>query len=272
MADNNIAPDLESNTHIRTSEIERTRGMKVVVRNPEGKWNLSCRSHLESFSLSEIRNPTSKWPKELAGESLPVRKWIGILGGIEERKDLQQIEMPENIENDALWRIKPVGVLEKLISACYLADTAARTRHWEENDGNPNPNSGKEKWLSPTYVDGVNDKPLTSGPSLGNYRAGRSERRGVESLRCGSPQDKLDEMARPLVGLDKTKVFLDHMASGTRVIYWGAWGQWREFCKQRNHGEWIDPREGGNWDGNFLEFLLFHLKVMNRKASTLKTK
>ena len=49
MAENNIAPELESNTHIRTSEIERTRGMKVIVRTPEGNWNLPCRSHLESF-------------------------------------------------------------------------------------------------------------------------------------------------------------------------------------------------------------------------------
>lgn len=94
----------------------------------------------------------------------------------------------------------------------------------------------------------------------------------MESLRCGSPQDKLDEMVRPLVGVDKTKVFLDHMASGTRVSYWGAWNQWREFCNQRDRGVWIDPREGDHWDGNFLEFLLSHLEVMNRKASTSKTK
>ena len=65
-------------------------------------------SFREFFALSEIHNPTSKWPKELAGESLPTRKWIGILGGIEGWKDLQQIEIPENIENDALWRTKPV--------------------------------------------------------------------------------------------------------------------------------------------------------------------
>ena len=34
----------------------------------------------------------------------------------------------------------------------------------------------------------------------------------------------------------------------------------------------INPLSVGNWDGDFLEFLLCHLNVMNRKASTLRAK
>ena len=40
----------------------------------------------------------------------------------------------------------------------------------------------------------------------------------------------------------------------------------------KGHSHRIDPNAGENWDTNFLEFLLFHLEIMNRKASTLKTK
>ena len=158
-----------------------------------------------------------------------------------------------------------MSALGKLISACYLAETAERTKHWEENDGNPNPNSGKEKWLSPTYYNDVieNSEWKNSSlpkPSQGNFRAGKSENLAFQVQRCGPPHDKLNEMIRPVVGLDKTEVPLGHLASGTRVSYWGAWNRRLEFCKERGHEEWIDPREGGQWGENFLEFFAFPFK------------
>ena len=72
---------LESDVDIRTSPIERTRGMKVVVKEANGIWSLSRRSHFEVFSLGEIRNRTFPWPREFgSANAIPLNCWLRILG------------------------------------------------------------------------------------------------------------------------------------------------------------------------------------------------
>ena len=62
---------------------------------------------------------------------------------------------------------------------------------------------------------------------------GRCEILNRGNERCGSPQSKLNSMAKPLGGNDRVKYFLGNMATGTRVGYWSAWTQWLDFSQQR---------------------------------------
>lgn len=135
MAESNFAPELESDTNVRISEIERTRGMKVIVKNADMTWSLSQQSHLECFSLADLKRPTFAWPMELAGGRLSTGAWIGILGGIEEWKYDNRKSIPENVEIDALWRLKPVGLLRRLISACYQAEPSGSSGKTPEMGG-----------------------------------------------------------------------------------------------------------------------------------------
>ena len=271
MAENGVAPELENELDVRVSEIERTRGMKVIVKNPDSSWAISQQSHLECFSLAELRRPTFGWPKELAGERLSHSAWIGILGGLEEWKGQPGMHIPENVAVDALWRLKPVGLVRRLISACYQAEAVERYKRRQERIGNPYPEAGSRQWTN-TAVKRTDVLSTDSLPSWGKFRVGRCYRNTQVPLRCGSPQGKLNALVKPLVGNDRVKFFLDQMASGTRSSYWGAWNQWLDFAQQRNHSCWVIPNDGENWDANFLEFLLFHHKVMQRKAGTLRTK
>ena len=272
MAEAKCAPELENDLEMRMMDIERTRGMKVLTRNKNKDWELSARSHLECLSLAGLKQNPLPWPKELASDQpISNAKWIGILGGMADWMLSPQEKCPQNIVIDALWRIKPVKLTERLISACFLAEAQDRHAVWLDNVGNPNPQAGREKW-KPKEDSFSNIKQMSSKSSWDNFRAGRCSIPSSGNERCGSPQSKLNSMVKPLGGNEKTKFFLDNLASGTKVGYWSAWSQWLDFAKQRNHSCWIDQNEGEQWDSNFLEFLLFHLKIMNRKASTLKTK
>ena len=104
------------------------------------------------------------------------------------------------------------------------------------------------------------------------HRTGRCVDKQSDYARCGSPQSKLNEMIQPVLGTDRAQTFLEKLAPGTRKGYWCAWKQWKLFCEQRQQSEWIDVSGGPNWDETFIEFLLFHHKIMQRKAGTLKTK
>ena len=149
MAEAECAPELENDLEIRMMDIEKTRGMKVLVRSKENKWGLSTRSHLECLSLTDLKQNLLPWPKELvADQQISNAKWIGILGGMKDWMLQPQEKCPSNIVLDSLWRIKPVELLERLISACYLAEAHDRNSVWMENAGNPNPLAGRETWGS----------------------------------------------------------------------------------------------------------------------------
>ena len=45
-----------------------------------------------------------------------------------------------------------------------------------------------------------------------------------------------------------------------------------DFASQSGHARWLNPGDGENWGSDLLEFLLFHLKVMQRKAIALRAK
>ena len=92
------------------------------------------------------------------------------------------------------------------------------------------------------------------------------------NVRCGSPQSRLNSIAKPLVGKDKSKFFLETLAPGTKTGYWCAWNQWIDFASERGHSCWLSPDSGEEWDSNLIEFLLFHQHVTQRRAGTLRTK
>ena len=58
-----LVSDLESDVDIKVSPIERTHGMKVVTKHPNGVCGLSRISHFSAFSLGEVQKPMSPRPR-----------------------------------------------------------------------------------------------------------------------------------------------------------------------------------------------------------------
>ena len=54
-------------------------------------------------------------------EPIPRNDWIALLGGIEDWCDVGRVRMAENIEIDAVWRIKPIASMVRLITSCFEA-------------------------------------------------------------------------------------------------------------------------------------------------------
>ena len=193
--------------------------------------------------------------------------------------DPNRMEMTEGIEVDALWRLKPTALMEKLISGCFQAAMEEENRRdalvTNANKGEPRTGSGQMFWPA-TKRKGSHQSETSStgGLTWEHYRAGRSLEEGASdyNVRCGSPQSRLNSVVKPLVGKDKSKFFLETLAPGAKTGYWCAWNQWIDFASERGHSCWLNPDSGEDWDSNLIEFLLFHQHVMQRKAGTLRTK
>ena len=181
--------------------------------------------------------------------------------------------MMDNIEIDALWRIEPVKTMEYLAAACFEAEEAERKRQggWPIRGGGYFAGGVNSVWTQPAR----NQLSQYAGKNAmlrDQFRTGKCPPREEEHARCGSPQSKLNSLAQPAIWADRTQIFLEKLAPGTRKGYWCAWKQWEMFCEHRQQNEWIDASAGPNWDETCIEFLLPHHKVMRRKAGTLKTK
>ena len=232
--------------------------MKIIARDENGIWRLSRKSHLSYFSLGEIRNPTFPWPRMLGRhEQIPNNEWVWLLGGVSEWGNENRIQVTGSIEVDALWRIKPVKMLESLISACFEAEEEQeRMVERQRRTGRSRPSGGGEGWPATKSVYWEENHPEERAhPSWERFRAGRSEE--TDSERCGSPQSKLNACIKPVVGRDKTRFLIDNLAPSTRTSYWGARNQWVEFSEQRGHSRWVRRDGSDNWGENFLEFYYY---------------
>ena len=71
-----------------------------MVRNDEGGWGASAKSHLTAFSVAETRNQTEERPRLLGSDShSPRNVRIRVMGGVEVWAKEIRARMPGNIEN-----------------------------------------------------------------------------------------------------------------------------------------------------------------------------
>ena len=163
--------------------------------------------------------------------------------------------------------------MEFLVSACFESEDAERKRQVGRNGQTYGVCTGNEQaiWMGPSQIQ-PSQYAENNVARWEQQRTGRCMERQEGYARCGSPQSKLNSMAQPVLGTDRAQIFLEKLAPGTRKGYWCAWKQWEMFREQRQQSERIDVNGGPNWDEAFIEFLLFHHKIMQRKAGTFKTK
>lgn len=205
---------------------------------------------------------------------------IGILGGMGDWRNPDRFQLTTSMEIDAMRRKKPFATLESPIAACFKSESDGETRQSalvrESETGFPtSPIMTSVVWMTAlrTPTDDMQAEQALLIP-WGRFRMGRTPmtRDETHRERLVSHQSRLNAMAQPLNGRDKTKFFLDTLAPGGETGYSRAWNQWRDFPEQRGRTHWITPDIGGRCGANFLEFLLFHQHVMARKAVSVRAK
>ena len=69
----------------------------------------------------------------------------------------------------------------------------------------------------------------------------------------------------------KLEALLSGLADSTRASYQNSWLSWERFCFVRGISIWLIPGEPG-WGEPLLDFLIWTIKVISRRSSTLKTR